>query len=418
MPRVVVTGLGLVCPLGNTVPQALQSALRAESGIRRCDDLLWGRHGDGLRCRIGGTVEGFDPRAHLPARWAEEYDPSVTFALAAAREAIEQSALPVADSGERVGVVIGTAGGGSRTWHRSLRRCFVDNEAHQLPGSLLLQLSSNIAAGLISLDLGLRGPTFGVTDACASGGTAMANAADAIRLGRADAMVVGGTEAAIGLVTYGSMLSAGAMCPSDDPVGACRPFSPGRQGLVMGEGAGVMVLERLDHAVARGATIYGELAGEAMTSDAYHAYSPDPTGRSWARTMRLALERAGVSPDEVDSISAHAASTPLGDRTEAAAIRQVFGDRAAHIPVAATKSQVGHGLGAGGAVETVLALAALREGFVLPTLHHTPDPQCPVNAAPTARRHRTTVLLKNSFGFAGTNTSLVFRTLSAAEVTR
>ncbi len=407
MRRVVITGLGAVSPLGNDLSTSVDHVLAGASGVRRCDRLLYGRYGERIRARVGGTVEGFDPRNHVPERYVDSYDPATCYALAAAAEALDASGLEVEP--ERAGVLIGSAAPGNRTWHEAFLQSFVGEGADSLPGHMLLQLSGNIYSGAIAHKHGLRGPNFGVSDACATGATALCVAADLIRAGRADAMLAGGTDAPIGLVTYGSMLSAGAMRATDDPVGAACPFSAQRAGLVMGEGAGVVVLERRDHALARGAHIYGELLGESMTNDAWHLYSPAPEGASWARTIRVALDRAGLGAEAVEAVSAHAASTPIGDLNETLALKQVFGERAYEVPVFATKSQIGHTLGACGALETVLALGAFEAGRLPPTINlERRDPQCDLDyVANTSRPGTPRVLLKNSFGFAGTNTCLL-----------
>ena len=410
-----VTGLGTVCALGDRVDEAVRRAWNGESGIRRCDDHLWGDHGKALRCRVAATVEGFDPSRWVSDRAAGWTDRATGFALAAAEEAIEEAGLGgTARRGavhpDRVGVVIGTAAPGNDLWHRVLARAFLDGAAADLPGRALPQMSAHVAASLLALRHGFRGPTFAVVDACASGATAIALAADTIRLGRADAMVVIGADAPIGLTIFGSMLRAGAMHATDDPERASRPFSPDRAGLVVGEGAGALVLEAEDLARTRGAAPRVRLLGEAQTNDAHHIYAPDPTGGTWARTMTMALEAAGVAPEQVGWVDAHAASTPLGDVAETRAVRLALGAHAERVPVSATKSMHGHTFGAAGAIETVLALAAVERGWLLPTAHLEPgDPECDLDYVPDARREgRPEVLLKNSFGFGGTNTCLVF----------
>ena len=398
MRRVVITGMGAVCALGNTLPESLSRALGGASGVRRCDERLWGEYG------------GFEATRPAPAKRADAYDPATLFALAAAAEALDDSSLRMdAAQRERAGSVIGCAGAGQQVWHRCLHAAFVEGAAHRAGASVALQQSGNIFAGLLALRHGLRGPSLGLANACASGAASIALAADMIRSGRADVMLAGGTEAPIGLHTYGSMLSAGAMRPTDDPDEACCPFDARRAGLVMGEGAAVVVLESAEAAAARGATIRGELLGDAMTNDAHHVYSPEPTGASWARVAAMALERAGLGPADVGAISAHAASTHLGDRVETRAIKRLLGARAPEVPVTATKSQVGHALGAAGAIELVLALAALNRGWLLPTINHRePDPDCDLDCVPNeARPTDAEILLKQSFGFVGTNCALV-----------
>lgn len=412
MNDVVITGMGTVCALGHTVSEAVEAAWRGEAGFRRCDHLLQGPAGAELRCRVAATVEGFDPARWVSERVGEWHDRSTAYALAAAFEAMQQAG--VLDSAcvraERVGTVIGQAAPGNTLYHHVLRRCYEEpNGAGQLPGRMLPQLSGHIAGASIALERGFRGPSFAVVDACATGATALALAADQIRLGRADIMIAGATDAPIGLPVFGSMLNAQAMHATLDPARPCRPFSSDRAGLIVGEGAGILVLESADSAEARGATVLGRMLGEAQTNDAFHIYSPEPNGAGWSRTMRLALAAAGRSPVDIDWVSAHAASTPIGDRVEALAVQDALGPHANEIPMSATKSLHGHCFGASGAIETALAVAAMNRGWILPTAGlDGPGPVAALDHVPDVRRHgRARTLLKNAFGFGGTNTSLV-----------
>jgi 3-oxoacyl-[acyl-carrier-protein] synthase II len=274
-----------------------------------------------------------------------------------------------------------------------------------------ISITGTAVTGLLALLHRLKGPSVGVANACASGTSAILLGADQIRLGRADAMLVGGCESSMrGLMSYASFVDAG-MNVTRDPVGACAPFAAGRRGFVLAEGAGMLVLERLDRARARGARVLAVLAGGAITNDAYHAIRPDPSGEAWAHAMRLALADAGVSPEEIDAVNAHATATPQGDVAETRALRQVLGRRASRVPVSATKSMHGHCFGAAGAVETALAIAAMNEGVALPTINlDAPDPECDLDYVPNAARaHPARVLLKNGFGAGGVATSLVLR---------
>lgn len=407
MRDVVITGMGLISALGHTVEDAVTAAWHGQDGFRRCDPLLYGDAGEALGCRVAATVEGFDPTQWISERVGPWHDRSTAYALAAVHQALADAALDL--PGERVGAIIGQAAPGNTLFHYALQRAFVDGEAARFPGRMLPQLSGHIATATVALQNGFKGPTFSVVDACATGATSLALAADQIRLGKADAMVAGATDAPIGLAVFGSMLSAGAMHRTHDPARACRPFSADRAGLVVGEGAAILVLEAGDTARARGATIYGRMLGEAQTNDAFHIYSPEPTGASWSRTMGLALAAAGRTSADVDWVSAHAASTGLGDAIEVLAVHDVLGPRAPQIPVSSTKSMHGHTFGAAGAIETVLALAAMNRGWILPTAHLThPDDACDLDHVPDAQRRGTArTLLKNSFGFGGTNTCLV-----------
>jgi len=410
--RVAITGLGLVCALGNTVSEALTNAYAGKSGIRRCDKYLWGEYGEKMPIRVGGIVENFDPGKYVPQKYVDRYDPCVTFALAAAQEALEDAAIDFDDElRDRTGVLIGTAVTGNQTWHRAMHMAFVEKRAHEMPGWMIMQISGNMPAGLVALQHKFHGPNVAVVNACATGGTTIAIAADYIRNGRCDIAVTGGTEAAIGLSMYGSLTNAGASNSTEDPERACKPFSGDRAGLIKGEGCGVLVLEPWENAVARGAKIYGEILGDAQTNDAYHIIAPEPTGESWARTMKLALDDAGIGTDDVDWISAHAASTVAGDLSETRAIKLAFGERAYKIPITSTKSMHGHAFGATGAIELILAVAAMQEDKLLPTINLTvPDPECDLDYVPNeGRPGKTEILLKNSFGFGGTNSCVVVK---------
>ncbi len=407
MRDVVITGMGLVSALGHTVEEAVTAAWRGEDGFRRCDALLHGGDGEALGCRVAATVEGFDAMKWVPRRVGGWHDRSTAYALAAVDEALGEAGLDI--PGERVGTIIGQAAPGNTLYHQALKLAFTQGSAASLPGRMLPQMSGHIASATVALQQRFKGPSFSVVDACATGATALALAADTIRLGRADAMVAGATDAPIGLTIFGSMLSAGAMHRTDDPERACRPFCADRAGLVVGEGAAILVLEAEETARARGARIYGRMLGEAQTNDAFHIYSPEPTGTSWSRTMSLALAAAGRRAADVDWVSAHAASTGLGDAVEVLAVRDALGPRAGQIPVSSTKSMHGHTFGAAGAIETVLAIAAMNRGWILPTANLTqPDEACDLDHVPDYQRLGSArTLLKNSFGFGGTNTCMV-----------
>lgn len=403
--------MGLVSPLGLDTRSSLDAAYRGDNGIARCDDRLWGELGASIACRVAGTVKGLDPVAVVGPTFAERYDPALVYAIQAAREAFGDAGYEPGFAGERFGVVVGTAVTGAVTWERHLHTAFAGGRAHEIPGHAVIAASGSMPSGLIALEHGLRGPSAGIVSGCASGAAAIAAAADQIRLGRADAMLAGGTEAGISLFIFASFVNGRGMNPTSDPHRASRPFSRDRSGFVKGEGCGLLVLEDLDHARDRGAQIYGLLLGSSSTNDAYHVISPDPTGERWARAMRLALDEARVHPDEVDWVSAHAASTQQGDAAETRALRQALGARARDVPVTATKSMHGHAFGATGAIETILALGAMCEDRVIPTINLTvPDPECDLDyVAEGAREASTRVLLKNSLGFGGMNTCLVLR---------
>lgn len=414
-PPVAITGLGLVCPLGNTVAAALGRARRGESGIRAYTSPWVDAAHEALHQRVGGTVVGFEPDGAIDPRFASRQEPAVLYAMTAAAEALAQAGLADVEARavdrDRFGCVIGAGLAGAELWHRALHTAYGEDRPDEIARMAAIAITGTAVTGQLAIRHRLRGPSIGVANACASGTSALVLAADQIRLGRADAMLVGGCESSMrSLMAYASFVAAG-MNATRDPAGACTPFAAGRRGFVLAEGAGMLVLERLDVARARGARVLAILAGGAITNDAHHVISPEPSGAAWARVMRLALADAGVAPDEVDAVNAHATATPQGDVAETRAIHQVLGARAARVPVSATKSMHGHAFGAAGAIETALAVAAMDEGLVLPTTGlAVRDPDCDLDYVPhEARRHPVRVLLKNGFGAGGVATSLVLR---------
>lgn len=419
MPQVAITGLGLVCPLGNTVAAALERARRGERGIRAYTSPWIDAAHPHLHQRVGGTVVDFVPDARLDSRFAARQEPAVLYAMTAAAEALAQAGLDVAADGatggaadrDRIGCVVGAGLAGAELWHRALHTAYAAGRPDDIARMTAIAITGTAVTGQLAIRHRLRGPSVAVANACASGTSALAIAADQIRLGRADAMLVGGCESSMrSLVAYASFVEAG-MNTTREPAGACTPFAAGRQGFVLAEGAGMLVLERLDHARARGARVLAILAGSAITNDAHHVISPEPSGGAWARVIRLALADAGLAADEVDAVSAHATATPQGDVAETRALHQVLGRRAHRVPVSATKSMHGHAFGAAGAIETALAIAAMGEGVVLPTIDlAAADPDCDLDYVPgQARRHPVRVLVKNGFGAGGVATSLVLR---------
>lgn len=410
--RVVITGMGLVCALGNDVQTAVENAYAGKNGITSCAKYMWGEFGAKIPIQVAGMVTGLNVADYVPEKFVDRYDPYVTFALAASREALRDSGIEFTDElRDRTGVFIGTAVCGNHTWHRSLHLAFAEKRAHEIPSFAIMQLAGNMPGGLVALNNKFRGPSIAVVNACAAGVTALSVAADYIRLGKASVAVAGATESAIGMVIYGSLASAGAINPTTDPHRACRPFSADRAGLVKGEGAGVVVLESREDAEARGAKIYGEILGDAQSNDAYHIIAPEPTGQSWGRAMRLALENAEIAPEQVDYVSVHATSTRAGDLAETKAIKLALGEHAYRVPISATKSMHGHAFGATGAIELVLSLAAMRRGWVLPTINlDYPDPECDLDYVPNhGREQKTDILMKNSFGFGGANACMLIR---------
>ncbi len=408
---IAITGLGLVCPLGNSVDQALAAARRGDSGIRSYTSHWIEPARPQLHQRVGGTVEGFSEHGLLEPRFAARQEPAVLFALAAAEQALRQAGLHDGVERQRAGCVVGAGLAGAELWHRALHTAYAAGQPERIARMTAISITGTAVTGLLALRHRLLGPTLGVANACASGTSAIALGADQIRLGRADVMLVGGCESSMrGLLTYACFLEAG-MNPTLEPRGACAPFSSRRQGFVLAEGAGMLVLESLEHARARGARVLAVLAGSAVVNEAHHVISPDVTGASWARAMQLALADAGLSPDQVDAVSAHATATPQGDLAEARAVRHALGARAEHVAVSATKSMHGHAFGAAGAIETALAVAALDAGLVLPTINLDElDPECELDhVRDVARPVRARVLLKNGFGAGGVATCLALR---------
>lgn len=409
--RVVVTGLGVVTPVGNDVPSFWGSLLAGRSGvgpITRFDASAY-------ETRFAAEVKNFDPIPALPSpKDIRRTDRYTHLAFAAAREAVADANLfPYAGDPDRVGVLIGSGIGGLQTLedqHTLLRT----KGPTRVSPFMIPMMISNMASGLISIHYGFRGPNFAIVTACASSSNSIGEAFKLIREGEADAMLAGGSEAAcvpLGLSGFGAMKALS--CRNDAPEKASRPFDADRDGFVLGEGAGVLVLEELEHARRRGAKIYGEIVGYGVTADAYHMTSPAPEGAGAARAMRRALEVAQLPAEAVDYINAHGTSTPQGDVCETQAIKTVFGPHASKVWVSSTKSMTGHLLGGAGVVEMVACLKAIETGIAPPTINlERPDPACDLDYVPnTAREGSITTVMNNSFGFGGHNACLIARKL-------
>ena len=400
MRRVVVTGMGCVSALGVSAVETWAGMRQGRAGIGP----LKGLAPNAVRTAVAAQATAFVPGEHFDEKRLVLLDPVSQFALVAAREAVAQSGLrPGGDDAERTAVIIGTGIGGATTQDQLSQRLYGEGNPRVHPMAIV-RVMPNAPAAQISLEFGLRGPAFAVASACASSNHALAQALLLLQSGAADVALAGGTEACI---TLGSIKAWEAMrVLSDD---TCRPFSRGRRGLVLGEGAGVFVLETLEHAQARGAAILAEFAGVGMTADAADIVMPDASGA--ARAMRVALAHAGLAPEDVDYINAHGTGTPANDGTETRAIRAVFGAHADALAVSATKSMHGHALGAGGAIELVAVLGALREGVVPPTINYLgPDPECDLNVVPnSAQQREVRAALSNSFAFGGLNAVLALR---------
>ncbi|RME24888.1 MAG: beta-ketoacyl-[acyl-carrier-protein] synthase II [Deltaproteobacteria bacterium] len=406
--RVVVTGLGAVSPCGLDAAATWESVAAGRSGIRA----LTAFDTTDLPVRIGGQAWGFDPESVAGRQELRRLDRYTQFAVAAADEAIRHAGLADAlPLGERAGVYIGSGIGGITTIEDQARS-FHAGGFRRVSPFFLVRALGNLATGVVSIRVGARGPSLSVCTACATGNHSIGEAWRAIRSGDADLVIAGGAEAPLGpLGLAGFAMMRALSRRNDDPAAASRPFDADRDGFVMSEGAGVLVLEALDHARARGATPLAELVGYALTSDAHHVTAPPDGHEGAARCMRLALASAGLSPSDVDYINAHGTSTPHNDVAETAAIRAVFGDHADRLAVSSTKSVTGHLLGAAGGLEAVLCVQALREGFIPPTANlDRPGEGCDLDYVPhRGRAADLRVVLSNSFGFGGTNACIVLR---------
>ena len=410
--RVVVTGLGAITALGLSAGETWNGLVDGRSGVVRGKRFEY----SALPIKIMAEVQGFDPGQFMSAKDARRMSLFSQFAVAAASEALEDAKLMEAKGKvngvdlERGGVIIGTCVGGFVDIRDATETVLEDGPRRVRP-TFIPKMMHNAPAANISQQFGLAGYNSTTSTACAASTQAIGDALEVIRRGRADVMVAGGTEAAIVDVGQAGFWATRAMTDSfnDDPVGASRPFDLNRDGLVIGEGAACLILERLEHAQARGAPIYAEVLGFGCSAEAYHLTAPDPDGFGAIRAMQWALEDAGVDRHDVDYINAHATSTPLGDAIETLAIKRVFGESAYGIPISATKSMLGHAIGAAGAIEAVASVLTIRDNLIHPTVNYeTPDPRCDLDYVPNvAREARVDLVLSNSFGMGGQNAALV-----------
>lgn len=406
--RVVITGLGAVTPIGNTRSDYWQGLTEGRNGIERITHFDPSEHAS----QIAGEVKGFDPLEYMDRKDAKRMDRFAQFAIAASKQALTDAQLEITElNAEQVGVMIGTGIGGLSVLEAQHEVLLNRGPARCSP-FMIPTMIANMAAGLTAIHVGAKGPNSCAVTACAAGSNAIGDAFRIIQRGDAQAMISGGTEAAITPLSYAGFASAKALSTrNDDATRASRPFDRDRDGFVMGEGSGILVLESLDHARSRGAKIYGEIVGYGMTCDAYHMTSPPPGGTGAARAMRLALKDGGLSPDNIDYINAHGTSTPANDSTETAAIKSVLADHAYRVAVSSTKSMTGHLLGGSGGIEAVAVALAIAEGRVPPTINQeVPDPECDLDYIPNQSRPMTVnVALSNSFGFGGHNVTLAFK---------
>ena len=405
--RVVVTGMGCISPVGNNVKDTWAAILAGKSGAAMITHFDASRH----KTRFAAEVKGFDPVALFSTREARKMDRFTQFAAAVALEALEQAGLKIDESNrDRVGVVIGTAIGGIGTL---LEQADVLRERgpERVSPFLVPMMIPDSAPGVLAIRFGARGPNMALATACASGNNAIGEALEMIRRGAADVMITGATEAALVPVAMAGMNVMTALSTrNDDPQTASRPFDKNRDGFLMGEGAGMLILESLEHAQARGATIIGELSGYGTTDDAHHISAPAENGAGAAMAMKLALQNANLETTDIEYINAHGTSTPLNDKSETAAIKTVFGEQAYSIPVSSTKSMTGHLLGASGAIEAVFCILAIRDEILPPTINYqTPDPECDLDYVPNEPRKASPKhVMSNSFGFGGHNATLIF----------
>jgi 3-oxoacyl-[acyl-carrier-protein] synthase II len=410
--RVVVTGLGLVTPLGIGVETSWQNLLSGKSGIRRITSF----DASAFPTQIAGEVDSFNPEDYIELKEVKKMDRFIHFAVAAATFALNDSGLRITDNNaDRVGVLVGSGMGGLHAieyYHSVL----LEKGPRRITPFFIPMLTINLAAGQISIKFGAKGPNSAISTACATGSHSIGDAFKIIQRGEADAMIAGGTEAVITPMAVGGFNAMKAISTrNDEPQKASRPFDVDRDGFVIGEGAGIIILESLQHAMDRGAKVYAEIVGYGMTADAYHITSPSPGGEGAARCMAIALKHGGIVPSEVDYINAHGTSTKYGDEIESQAIKTVFGEYAYKVVISSTKSMTGHLLGAAGGVESVISILSIINGTVLPTINlENPDPECDLDYVPLkARKMKINYVLSNSFGFGGTNACLLFKKFEA-----
>jgi len=400
--------MGLLIPTGNGVGTAWKNACEGKSGI----GVLTRFDTNGFETKIAGEVINFNPELYIDKKEIKKMDLFIQYAIAATKEALEDARLAItAENSEQVGVIVGTGLGGLPTIEK-YHKILLERGPGRITPFFIPMLIANLAAGQIAIRFGPKGPNTCVVTACATGAHCIGDAFRAIVYGDAEAMIAGGTEANVTPLTIGGFNAMKALSTrNDEPEKASRPFEKNRDGFVVSEGAGILILEELQFALKRKAKIYGELVGYGYTGDAYHITAPSPDGDGAVRCMRMALKDAGLKPEDVDYINAHGTSTPLNDLTETVAIKTVFGDHAKKVPISATKSMTGHLLGAAGSTEAIFTVLAIQDGIMPPTINYEePDPKCDLDYVPNvSRRKSLKVAMSNAFGFGGTNATLVFK---------
>jgi 3-oxoacyl-[acyl-carrier-protein] synthase II len=411
--RVVVTGMGAITPIGSDLDTLWNNLISGKSGVSKVTAF----DASELPTQIAAEVKDFNPEDYIDKRDARRMDRFVHFGLAAALKALQDAGLTVGTNAdpERVGVIVGSGIGGLGTWEDQ-HTTLLEKGPKRVSPFFIPMMIANMASGHISMLTGAKGPNTTVVTACATGSHSIGDSFRIIERGDADVMICGGAEAAIRLVGMSGFCALRAMSTrNDEPERASRPFDKDRDGFVMGEGAGVLVLESLEHALRRGARIYAELVGYGMSADAYHMTDPAPGGEGAARCMRAAIKDAGLRLEEVDYINAHGTSTPVGDKSEIAAIKSVFGEHAKRLAVSSTKSMTGHLLGAAGGVEAIITALTIKHGMIPPTINvDNQDPECDLDVVPNVARHaEVRTAMSNSFGFGGHNATLIFKKYEA-----
>ena len=408
--RVVITGLGIISPVGNDVAETWENIKNGKSGI----GLISHFDTSAFSVRIGGSIKNFDPARYIPTKDVKKMDPFIHYGMAAGSQAIEDSGLEITEQNAyRIGVAIGSGIGGLPGIEKGTQM-YLEGGPRKLSPFYVPSNIINMISGNLSIKYGAKGPNFAIVTACTTGTHNIGDAARLIEYGDADVMIAGGAEMATSPTGLGGFAAARALSTrNDDPEGASRPWDKDRDGFVLSDGAGAIVLEEYEHARKRGARIYAELIGYGMSGDAYHMTAPSEDGDGPARCMENALRNAGINPEQVDYINAHGTSTPAGDVVETRAVKRVFGDHAGKLAVSSTKSMIGHLLGAAGGVEAVFSILSIYEQVAPPTINlDNPDPVCDLDYVPhTAREMKIDIALSNSFGFGGTNGTLIFKRL-------
>lgn len=406
--RVVVTGLGAITPVGNDVNTTWTSLVEGKSGIARITQF----DPSALSVQIAGEVKDFDPSKYFEPKEARRMDRCVQFAVAAAQEALNDAGLKIDEANaEEIGVIIGSAAGGIRTMLEQ-QKIMDERGPGRVSPFFLPMMLADTPAGQVSISLGAKGPNMAVVSACATGGNAIGEAMETIKRGDAPIVITGGTDSAVLPLTVAGFIVMRALADDNEhPEKACRPFDAKRTGFVMSEGATILILESLEHAKARGAKIYAEVIGYGSAADAFHLAAPAENGEGTMRAMRMALRKAAIDPSEVDYINAHGTGTPLNDKFETLAIKRIFGDHAYKLLVSSTKSELGHMMGAAGAVEAMACILAIRDGIIPPTINYeNPDPECDLDyCVNRPRAARIDVALSNSMGLGGHNSCIILR---------